>query len=48
MYSVMEGTSSVAITVSLIMMNGMLGGNITEVNITLTTEEGTATCELNN
>ena len=44
MYSVMEGTSSVAVTVSL--MNGMLDSNITEVIITLTTEEGTATCEL--
>jgi hypothetical protein len=42
----MEGTSSVAITVSL--MNGMLGGNITEVTIILTTEEGSATCELDN
>ena len=46
MYSVMEGTSSVAVTVSL--MNGMLDSNITEVIITLTTEEGTAACELHN
>ena len=45
MYSVTEGTSSVAVTVSL--MNGMLDG-ITKVIITLTTEEGTATCEFHN
>jgi hypothetical protein len=43
----MEGTTSpVDVTVSL--MNGMLGGNITEVTITLTTEEGTAVCEFDN
>ena len=45
MYSVMEGTSSVAVTVRRI---GMLDGNITEVIITLITEEGTAACELHN
>ena len=46
MYSVMEGTSSVTVIVSR--MIGMLDVNITEVTITLTTEEGTATCELHN
>ena len=42
----MEGTPSIAITVRL--MNGMLGGNVTEVTTTLRTEDGTAMCKFDN
>ena len=42
-YSVREDTPSVAITISR--MNGMLGGNVTEVTVILATEDGTAACK---
>ena len=41
----MEGASPIAITVRL--MNGVLGGNVTEVTVTLRTEDGTAACKFN-